>query len=81
MEDGDAEALATWKLFKDLSWGEFQKIYDRLNVSFDVLSGESKFSERMLVELEKLKQKNLLVEDKGAQVIDLKVISKIVFDN
>lgn len=74
MEEGDAEALATWKLFKELSWGEFTKIYARLNVEFDVISGESKFSDRMLEELAKMKEKNLLVEDKGAQVVDLKVL-------
>ena len=73
---GDKEALATWSLFKDLSWSEFEKIYGRLSVKFDVISGESKFSAGMVQEIEKMKEKGLLKDDKGAQVIDLKVTSQ-----
>jgi len=72
MEDGDKEALDLWKLFRDLSWKEFEKIYDRLGVSFDLISGESKFSERMQQEIAKIKDKGLLTESKGAMVVDLK---------
>jgi len=72
MEDGDQEALALWKLFKELSWKEFTKIYDRLGVKFDVISGESLFSDRMQTEIGKLKEKALLTESKGAMVVDLK---------
>jgi len=72
MENGDKEALDMWRMFKDLSWKEFEKIYDRLGVKFDVISGESKFSERMLQEIAKMQQKGLLTESKGAQVVDLK---------
>jgi len=72
MEDGDKEALDLWRMFRDLSWKEFTTIYDRLGVKFDVISGESKFSERMQQEIAKIKEKGLSTESKGAQVIDLK---------
>ncbi len=60
-------------MFRDLSWTEFIKIYDRLGVKFDVISGESKFSERMQQEITKIQEKGLMTESKGAQVVDLKV--------
>jgi arginyl-tRNA synthetase len=72
MEDGDKEALALWSTFRDLSWKEFTTIYERLGVQFDVISGESKFSDKMQDEIIKLKEKGILTESKGAMVVDLK---------
>ncbi len=40
---GDADALALWKRFRDLSIDEYKLLYKRLNVEFDVYSGESMF--------------------------------------
>jgi arginyl-tRNA synthetase len=70
---GDKEALDLWRLFRDLSWKEFEKIYERLGIKFDVISGESKFSERMQQEIARIKEKGLLTESKGAMVVELKV--------
>ncbi len=41
IEDGDPKALSYWKLFVDVSMEEYNKIYDRLNVKFDFVLGES----------------------------------------
>jgi arginyl-tRNA synthetase len=73
MEDGEAEALGMWRKFRDLSIEEYKKIYKRLNVEFDVYSGESLMSEGMLGAVKTLQEKNLLVTDeKGGEIVDLK---------
>jgi len=72
MEQGDKEALAMWKKFRDLSIVEYKKMYARLNVEFDEYSGESQFGEQMEREVKKLEEKGLLQENQGAKVIDLK---------
>lgn len=41
MEAGDEESLKLWKEFRDMSIEKYKEIYQRLNVSFDVYSGES----------------------------------------
>jgi len=69
MEEGDENALNVWKRFRDLSISEYKKIYAKLNVEFDVYSGESLQSDRMKVELEKLNELNLLEDSQGARVM------------
>ena len=41
MEDGDESCLAYWRKFRDLSIKKYIEVYDRLNIHFDVYSGES----------------------------------------
>eukprot|EP00029_Vermamoeba_vermiformis_P006564 TRINITY_DN2607_c0_g1_i1.p1 TRINITY_DN2607_c0_g1~~TRINITY_DN2607_c0_g1_i1.p1 ORF type:complete len:590 (+),score=236.05 TRINITY_DN2607_c0_g1_i1:461-2230(+) len=72
MEDGDAEALALWRKFRDMSIEEYKKIYARLNVHFDVYSGESFQTEASVKALDALKEKALLTEsEKGGFIVDL----------
>lgn len=72
MEEGEEEALNLWKRFRNLSIEKYKKIYARLNVNFDIYSGESMFEEGMKEELKKLEESGLLKESQGAQVVDLK---------
>eukprot|EP01087_Luapelamoeba_hula_P012119 TRINITY_DN3368_c0_g1_i1.p1 TRINITY_DN3368_c0_g1~~TRINITY_DN3368_c0_g1_i1.p1 ORF type:complete len:605 (-),score=98.28 TRINITY_DN3368_c0_g1_i1:154-1929(-) len=72
MEQGDQEALALWKKFRDLSIDEYKLLYKRLNVDFDIYSGESMFGEGMIASVKHLEEKGLLTEDAGAYIIDLK---------
>ena len=73
MEDGDVEAIKLWKEFRDLSIEKYKQIYDRLNVAFDIYSGESQYSlTQMQSVLNELKDLGLLVPCDGAQVVDLK---------
>jgi arginyl-tRNA synthetase len=73
MEAGDTEALALWQRFRDLSIVKYKEMYARLNISFDVYSGESQYSLSMMREvLEELEQKRLLIPDGGALIVDLK---------
>jgi len=71
LEDGDKEAMRFWKRFRDLSVKEFSKIYSLLGVNFDVLSGESHYTNKMGPVLDELKSKGLLVESEGALVVNL----------
>ena len=71
LESGDEEAHALWKRFRDLSLKEFQRVYDILGVKFDSLAGEAFYNDKMDVVIDMLKEKNLLVDSNGAQVVML----------
>jgi len=73
MELGDKDALAVWNRFRDLSIADLNKTFARLNIRFDVISGESQMNQEIADEAMKiLREKGLLVEDAGAQIIPLK---------
>lgn len=71
MQEGDTEALSLWRWFKDISMVEFNKIYKRLNITFDSYDGESFFNDKMMPVVDELRDKDLLVESNGAQIVDL----------
>lgn len=71
LEDGDKEAEALWKRFRDLSLKEFARVYDVFNVKFDSYAGEAFYNDKMDVVVNELKEKGLLVESNGAQVVML----------
>ncbi len=71
LEDGDEEATALWKHFRDLSLKEFNRIYDMLGVKFDSYNGEAFYSDKMDEVVKILDEKGLLVESEGAKVVDL----------
>lgn len=71
MEQNDEEALAIWNWFKDISLVEFERVYQLLGISFDSYTGESFYREKVPALVEELKEKNLLMESQGANVIDL----------
>lgn len=71
LEEGDAESLALWTQFRELSLREFDTIYNMLGVSFDVISGESKYNHKAKDVLEQLNSKGLVTESDGALVVDL----------
>ena len=71
MEQGDEEAIAIWKWFKEISIVEFERVYQLLEMEFDSYSGESIYREKVPALVEELKAKKLLKESQGANVIDL----------
>lgn len=71
LEDGDAETTELWKYFKDQSLVEFKRVYDMLGVSFDSYNGEAFYSDKMDEVVDILREKGLLTESEGAQVVDL----------
>ena len=72
MEDGEKSALAIWARFRDLSIKKYEEIYARLNIEFDVYSGESQISlESQSKAIDILLQKKVVKEDQGALLVDL----------
>ena len=71
IEQGDEECLALFHWFKDLTLKDVQKIYDMLDIRFDSYAGESFYSDKMQPIVDELREKGLLVESRGAQVVDL----------
>ena len=72
LERGDKEALAIWTRFRDLSIGRYEKTYARLNIHFDVYSGESQVEmSRMERAVEQLRTSGLSEDSKGAVIVDL----------
>lgn len=77
MEDGEPEALKIWKRFRELSIEKYIDTYARLNIKYDVYSGESQVSrEQMDKAMQMFKEKNLTHEDRGATLIDLTKFNK-----
>ncbi|AIM64463.1 Arginine--tRNA ligase [Weissella ceti] len=71
LEDGDAEAVKLWKWFREESLKEFMDVYDMLDIEFDSFNGEAFYNDKMEPVIETLKEKNVLQESQGAQIVDL----------
>ena len=71
MEQGDEEALALWKWFKEISLNEFERVYKMLNVTFDSYNGEAFYNDKMAVVIEELEQKGLIEVSEGAKIVRL----------
>jgi len=71
LEDGDEETTALWTYFRDISLVEFKRVYDMLGVKFDSYNGEAFYSDKMDEVVDILRDKGLLTESDGAQVVDL----------
>ena len=72
IEDGNEEALEIFNWFKEVTLKDAERVYDILGVKFDSYAGESFYNDKMQPVIDELKEKNLLVEDQGAQIVDLK---------
>lgn len=71
LEDGDEEARRLWRYFVDVSLAEFDRMYERLGVSFDKVLGESFYNDKMGAVVDELRERGLLEESDGAQVVRL----------
>ena len=71
LEEGDEEATALWTWFREVSLREFKSTYDRLGIAFDSYNGEAFYGDKMAAVVDELKEKDLLVESEGAQIVDL----------
>ncbi len=70
LQAGDQESLIAWQLLCKQSRKEFQKIYDRLDINLTE-RGESFYNKYLVDVINDLKNKNLLINDQGAQCIFL----------
>lgn len=71
LEDGAPEETRLWHWFKELSLSEFEKLYQRLGVSFDSYNGESFYSDKMPEVVSLLQERSLLKESDQAYVVEL----------
>ena len=71
MEDGNEEALALWRRFRDLSIQKYRQTYARLNIDFDVYSGESQIkNESMTAAYETMEKAGVSEKSEGAVIVD-----------
>ncbi|KAI3404696.1 SYR1 [Candida oxycetoniae] len=77
MEDGDEQALKLWQRFRELSIKKYIDTYARLNIRYDVYSGESQVPQEKMKNATKMfEDKNLIHIDRGAKLIDLSKFNK-----
>jgi arginyl-tRNA synthetase len=69
LQQGDDENVGLWQEFVELSMREFQRIYDRLGVSFDMARGESFYRAKLAGVVERLERDGLVEESEGALVV------------
>ena len=71
IEEKDPESVALFEWFKELTLKDVGRIYDMLDVHFDSWAGESFYNDKMEPVVDELREKGLLVESEGAQIVDL----------
>ncbi|MBI9019748.1 MAG: arginine--tRNA ligase [Verrucomicrobia bacterium] len=71
LQQGDAENRALWEKFIELTLSEFNRIYKRLDVAFDLYRGESFYNDQLAETVEKLQQAGLAEESNGALICNL----------
>ena len=71
LQRGDAENLALWRRFIDISIGEFERMYAKLGVKFDTYRGESYYNPMMPGVVDRLLKAGLAKESEGALIVDL----------
>lgn len=71
MTDGDADAVALWRRFRELSIVRYQETYARLNIHFDEYSGESQVSEEAMENVARqMAEKKITTESEGAMIVN-----------
>ncbi len=71
LENGEKEEQDLWQWFRDESLKEFTYVYDMLGIEFDSYAGESFYSDKMDRIVDIMKEKGILKESEGAQIVDL----------
>ena len=71
IESGDKEANELFDWFKSLTLSYVKGIYEKLHITFDSYAGERFYTDKMAPVVEELREKGLLKESNGAQIVDL----------
>jgi arginyl-tRNA synthetase len=73
LESGAAnEERRMWQFLRDESLQAFQGPYDRLGVTFDAITGESFFEDKMEAAMQRVAKAGILEKSEGAEVVTLK---------
>lgn len=71
LEDGDKEARRLWEKCVAWSMDEFNRIYEIIGIKIDHTQGESFYEDKLQDVIGELKEKGLLKESQGAQIVEL----------
>ncbi|TDH00571.1 hypothetical protein EPR50_G00189930 [Perca flavescens] len=72
LEQHESEAVSLWQQFREITVDEYQHIYKRLGVHFDIYSGESFHQDQAQEVVQQLQSQGLLkTSEKGTGVVDL----------
>lgn len=71
LEKGEEGEVELWKWFREESLREFETVYKLLGIEFDSYAGESFYSDKMDRVIDIMKDKGILQESQGAQIVDL----------
>ncbi|MCC6934857.1 MAG: arginine--tRNA ligase [Candidatus Yanofskybacteria bacterium] len=73
LEEGDIENGDIWMRFRELSLGEFDRMYERLHIGLKgaVIHGESDYEAELKPLIERLVAQGLATESEGALIVDL----------
>lgn len=71
IENGDKEANEIFEWFKSLTLAYVNQVYDRLHIKFESYAGERFYTDKMAPVVDELREKGLLKESNGAQIVDL----------
>lgn len=71
LEHGEKEETELWQWFRDESLKEFTRVYDMLGITFDSYAGESFYSDKMPRFVKELKDKGIMEESQGANIVNL----------
>jgi arginyl-tRNA synthetase len=73
MENGDVELLKMWMRFRQMSLEYYMRMYQHLNISFDVYCSESQQSDGVIRALDDLSNHQLLHIEDDALMVKLEV--------
>ncbi|XP_034018308.1 probable arginine--tRNA ligase, mitochondrial [Thalassophryne amazonica] len=72
LEQHDTKAMSLWQQFRDITVKEYQQVYKRLGIQFDIYSGESFHQEQAQEAVRQLQTQGLLKKtERGTGVVDL----------
>ncbi|XVG95502.1 arginine--tRNA ligase [Eubacteriales bacterium KG127] len=71
LEKGGEEEVKLWQWFREESLKEFNRVYDLLGITFDSYKGESFYSDKMPRFVNMLKEKGIMEESQGANIVNL----------
>jgi arginyl-tRNA synthetase len=69
LQSGEPDNRVLWQEFVDVSIREFDSIYQRLGIQFDVTHGESFYQDALQPLVDRLLERGIAVEDDGAVII------------
>ncbi|XP_059211658.1 probable arginine--tRNA ligase, mitochondrial [Centropristis striata] len=72
LEQHESEAVSLWQQFREITVDEYQHVYKRLGIHFDIYSGESFHRDQALDVVQQLQSRGLLkTSEEGTGVVDL----------